>query len=58
MISPWELIGWVIAIPMLMFAGLFMMAIFFASLKAIFKPRYEDKKSHPAKRHLRLVEDD
>ena len=57
MISPWELIGWAIAIPMLMFAGLFVVAIFFASLKAIFKPTYQEKK--PVKKgHLRLVEDD
>jgi len=57
MISPWELIGWAIAIPMLMFAGLFVVAIFFASLKAILKPRYSEKEQ-PKKRHLRLVEDD
>jgi len=55
--SPWEVIGWTIAIPMVMVAGLFVVAIVFATLKALFKPKPPSEK-HPAGRHLRLVEDD
>jgi uncharacterized membrane protein YfcA len=55
--SPWEIIGWTIAIPMALMAGLFVVAVVFSVLRTIFKPRKPSPK-HPAGRHLRLVEDD
>jgi hypothetical protein len=55
--SPWEIIGWAIAIPMVMMAGLFVFAIVVATFKAMLKPR-KPPENHPAGRHLRLVEDD
>ncbi len=56
--SPWEVIGWTIAIPMVLMAALFAFAIIFAAIKSVLKPR-NPSGDHPAgKRHLRLVEDE
>ena len=55
--SPWEIIGWTIAVPMVVMAGLFVFAIVVATFKAMLKPRKRPE-HHPAGRHLRLVEDD
>jgi hypothetical protein len=55
--SPWEVIGWTIAVPMVFFAGLFVFAVIVAVIKSLVKPRKPSPK-HPAGRHLRLVEDD
>ena len=55
--SPWEIIGWTIAVPMVVMAGLFVFAIAVALLKALFAPKKRSE-NHPAGRHLRLVEDD
>jgi hypothetical protein len=57
-VSPWEVIGWAIAIPMAMVTGLFVWAVIVATFKSLTKPRKKPE-NHPAgKRHLRLVEDD
>jgi hypothetical protein len=55
--SPWEVIGWTIAIPMVLMAALFAFAIVVATLKALTKPRKKSD-NHPSGRHLRLVEED
>jgi len=56
--SPWEVIGWTIAIPMVLFTVLFVGALIVAILRALSKPRKKPE-NHPAgKRHLRLVEDE
>jgi hypothetical protein len=56
--SPWEVIGWAIAIPMAMVTGLFVFAVVVATFKTLTQPRKKPE-NHPAgKRHLRLVEDD
>jgi hypothetical protein len=56
--SPWEVIGWTIAIPMVLTVALFVLAIIIATVKSILKPR-KPSENHPAgKRHLRLVEDE
>jgi hypothetical protein len=55
--SPWEVIGWTIAIPMVLITALFVFALIGATFKALLKRRKPSGK-HPAGRHLRLVEDD
>jgi len=55
--SPWEVIGWTIAIPMVLITALFVGALIVATFKALTKPPKKSEK-HPAGRHLRLVEDD
>jgi hypothetical protein len=55
--SPWEVIGWTIAIPMVLMTALFVFALIGATFKALTKPRKPSEK-HPAGRHLRLVEDE
>jgi hypothetical protein len=56
--SPWEVIGWTIAIPMALMTVLFVGALIVATFKALTKPPKKSE-NHPAgKRHLRLVEDD
>jgi hypothetical protein len=55
--SPWELIGWTIAIPMALVTFVFVFALIGAIFKALSKPP-KSVKEHPARRHLRLVEDD
>jgi len=55
--SPWEVIGWTIAIPMVLLTAVFVFALIGATWKALTKPPKKSE-NHPAKRHLRLVEDD
>jgi hypothetical protein len=55
--SPWEVIGWTIAIPMLLVTLLFVFALIGAIFKTLSKPR-KSVSEHPARRHLRIVEDD
>jgi hypothetical protein len=56
--SPWELIGWTIAIPMALMTIVFVVALIGATLRALLKPRTPPQ-NHPAgKANLRLVEDD
>jgi len=55
--SPWEVIGWTIAIPMVLLTVLFIVALIGATFKALTKPR-KPSPNHPAGRHLRLVEDE
>jgi hypothetical protein len=56
--SPWELIGWTIAIPMALMTIVFVVALIGATLRALSKPRTPPQ-NHPAgKANLRLVEDD
>lgn len=55
--SPWEVIGWTIAIPMVLIAFLFVFAMIGAIFKVLSRPPKQSQ-NHPAKRHLRLVEDD
>jgi hypothetical protein len=56
--SPWEVIGWTIAIPMLLMTIVFVLALIGATFKALTKPR-KPSQNHPAgKANLRLVEDD
>jgi hypothetical protein len=55
--SPWEVIGWTIAIPMVLMTVVFVFALIGATFKALTKPR-KPSNNHPSKRHLRLVEDD
>ncbi len=56
--SPWELIGWTIAIPMLLMTIVFVLALIGATFKALTKPR-KPPQNHPSgKARLRLVEDD
>jgi hypothetical protein len=52
--SPWEVIGWAIAIPMIMLTALFVFALLGAVVKQIVKPR----KTTVRKPELRLVDDD
>jgi len=56
--SPWEVIGWAIAIPMLLMMLLFVFALIGATFKALSRPP-KSARNHPAgKPKLRLVEDD
>jgi hypothetical protein len=55
--SPWEVIGWTIAIPMVLTALLFVFALTGAIFKTLSKPR-KSVSEHPARRHLRIVEDE
>lgn len=55
--SPWEIIGWTIAIPMVLFTGLVVFALMVAVVKQIAKAGQKQTASKP-KRHLRLVEDE
>ena len=52
--SPWEIIGWTIAIPMLLLTTLFVFALLTAVVKQIVKPR----KTTANKPRLRLVDDE
>lgn len=52
--SPWELIGWAIAIPMILLTALFVFALLIAVVKQIVKPR----KTTARKPKLRLVDPD
>ena len=52
--SPWELIGWAIAIPMILLTGLFVFALLVTAVKQIVKPR----KTTATKPKLRLVDDE
>lgn len=52
--SPWELIGWAIAIPMILLTALFVFALLIAVVKQIVKPR----KTTASKPKLRLVDPD
>jgi hypothetical protein len=54
--SPWEIIGWTIAIPMVLFTGLVVFASVVAVVKQIAKP--QKPTANKPKRHLRLVEDE
>jgi len=55
--SPWEVIGWTIAVPMVLFTALFVFALIGATFRALSKPP-KNVTDHPAKKRLRLVEDD
>lgn len=55
--SPWEVIGWAIAVPMVLFTALFVFALIGAMFRVFSKPP-ENVTDHPTKRRLRLVEDD
>ena len=55
--SPWEVIGWAIAVPMVLMTALFVFALIAATFKALSKPP-ENVTDHPTKRRLRLVEDE
>jgi hypothetical protein len=56
--SPWEVIGWTIAIPMVLLTTVFVLALIGATWKALTKPPKKPE-NHPAgKRHLRLVDED
>jgi hypothetical protein len=56
--SPWEVIGWTIAIPMALLTIVFVLALIGATFKALTKPR-KPSQNHPSgKANLRLVEDD
>jgi hypothetical protein len=57
MMSPWEVIGWTIAIPMVLTALLFVFALTGAIFKTLSKPP-KSVSEHPSHRHLRIVEDD
>ena len=52
--SPWEVIGWAIAIPMILLTTLFVFALLGAVVKQIVKPR----KTTATKPKLRLVDDE
>ena len=56
--SPWEVIGWTIAIPMALMTVLFVGALIVATFKALTKPPKKSEKHPAGKRHLRLVEDE
>ena len=56
--SPWELIGWAIAIPMVFFSGLFVVAVITSIVQKLRRGKLGKPTQHPAGRHLRLVEDD
>lgn len=51
--SPWEVIGWTIAIPMVALTGLFAYAFLVAVVKQIVKPR---SKTATKERHLKVVD--
>ena len=53
--SPWDVIGWAIAIPFVLLTLLFVGAFLVALVKTAGKK--EDPKPHPSRR-LRIVEDD
>jgi hypothetical protein len=56
--SPWDVIGWAIAIPFAMFAMLFVGALLVAIVKTAGKKQEtKEVKPHPSRR-LRIVEDD
>jgi len=55
--SPWEVIGWTIAIPMVALTGLFVYALLVAAVKQIVK-RGQKQTANKPKRHLRLVDED
>jgi len=56
--SPWEVIGWTIAVPMVFFSGLFVMAVFVSIVQKVRSRKLGKTPQHPAGRHLRIVEDD
>ena len=56
--SPWELIGWAIAIPMVFFSSLFVVAVVMSIVQKVRKRKLGKPQQHPAGRHLRIVEDD
>lgn len=56
--SPWEVIGWAIAVPMVFFSGLFVTAVFVSVVQKFRKRKLGKPGQHPAGRHLHLVEDD
>lgn len=55
--SPWEVIGWTIAIPMVLVTVLFVVALIVATFKTLAK-KSTSKTEHPSGRHLRIVEDE
>ena len=56
--SPWEVIGWAIAVPMVFFSSLFVFAVVMSIVQVTRKRKLGKPAQHPAGRHLRLVEDD
>jgi len=54
--SPWEIIGWTIAIPMVLFTGLIVFAFTVAVAKKIAKLSQKQTASKPEP-HLRIVDD-
>jgi hypothetical protein len=44
--SPWEIIGWTIAVPMVLTAGLFAFAVLVAVVRAIAKSVYKSPPSN------------
>jgi len=55
--SPWDIIGWAIAIPFAMLALLFVGAFVVAVFRHNAKQAKVEKSENPS-RHLKLVEDD
>jgi hypothetical protein len=56
--SPWEVIGWTIAIPMVLMTVVFVFALIGATFKALSRPPKSVQKHPAGKRHLRLVDED
>lgn len=52
--SPWELIGWVIALPLVVFSLVITFALLYAAVKHV---ATSGKTEERKKRHLRIVED-
>lgn len=55
--SPWEVIGWAIAIPMVFITVVFVIALIVATFRAATKKATSDTDRRP-RRHLRIVEDE
>lgn len=55
--SPWELIGWTIAIPMALVTFLFVFALIGAIFRTLSKPP-NNVRNHPTRSRLNVVEDD
>lgn len=52
--SPWDLIGWLIALPLVALSFLFTFAILYAIVKQASK---QPKTDEPKRRHLRILDD-
>lgn len=54
--SPWDVIGWAIAIPFVLFS--FLLAFAFVVAMVRHATKKEERKPEPRERRLRIVEDD